>query len=121
MEKPGTTLSSQVPLLTDNYFQVFSGILLAFNSRSLEQPFLVLPCVMPPGEKRSEEEELTADRRSPENSSTVAFILGPGRQVEKALQEKGKMGMASSGNVGRPFNLNVAVGLGELFLSLPAL
>lgn len=31
------------------------------------------------------------------------------------------MGRVPSGNVGRPFNLNVAVGLGELFLSPPTL
>lgn len=75
---------------------------------------------MPPGEERSQD-ELTEHCRSPESSTTTVVILGPGGELEKGrkVPRKGEMCMASSGNMVRP--LNTAMALGVLFLLLPTL
>ena len=76
-------------------------------------PFSI--CLMPPGKERSQESSLS-NRRSPENSTSIAVILGPGRKLEKGRKvlRKGVRCKASSGDRERPLNLNMTMGL--LFL-----
>ena len=58
-----------------------------FKFPSLEQSSLVGPGVMPPGEKRSQEEELTKDRRSPEKFHHNGIYTGARPVVRE--EEKG--------------------------------